>query len=326
MKRLAFVIILFLVSEMALVPGTFAHAAESAIFVEPSSVASGAGSPLTVSVKVRNVKDLYGYQFTVRFDPSILQADSVAEGAFLKEAGSTWFGSGVLSNSSGLIKDIYSVLLSAPGGRDGNGTLASITFKRISSGDSQIVLEKAILSDSNAQSISAMGADSLTAAPAPLPSSGGDRERGGGSYEAPAASPQNVVVSPPVLVEGTLQPQADVPPQLGEIRGRVVSQTGQVVSGATARIDGTEMKTDSKGVFAFTLVHPRTYTVHYAAPGYIGQTQELEVKAGVVAGAPTVILKSAAKPGSAKISKRVQKAGKKKLRSKRVWWKWWRRK
>lgn len=77
----------------------------------------------------------------------------------------------------------------------------------------------------------------------------------------------------------------------GSIYGRVISRiTGRVIPGTCIRIDSCIMPTNPGGEFRFTLVHPGIYTVYYDAPGYIGQTQMMEVKAGQEANCPTCIL------------------------------------
>lgn len=76
----------------------------------------------------------------------------------------------------------------------------------------------------------------------------------------------------------------------GEIFGRVVNQAGQMIPGTCIRIDATIMPTNPAGEFRFTLVHPGIYTIYYDAPGYKGQTQVVEVRAGQVMQSPTVIM------------------------------------
>jgi hypothetical protein len=78
---------------------------------------------------------------------------------------------------------------------------------------------------------------------------------------------------------------------VGEIYGRVISQvTCRAIPGTCIRVNNCIMPTNANGNFSFTLVHPGIYTVYYDAPGYIGQTQVIEVKAGLVTVCPTVIM------------------------------------
>ncbi len=333
--------------------GVSVSAAETTVYIEPPDGSASIGSTFTMNVRVKNVSDLYGYQFDVSYDPSILQAESVKEGSLLKGIGSTWFNTGKINNSTGLINDIYNVLMSVPEGASGNGTLASITFKKISDKDSQTELINAILSDSGARPISAKGTDNLTAGPASLTSSGGQGGGDGGINNTAWAnigsnSSSTIGTSSEQLVQ-----VPNLPPEealentlLGGIRGRIVNQGGQLVPGATAAINGIVMETDTDGVFAFTLIHPGTYEVQYNAEGYVSESQVLEVIENVITAAPTAILKQEPDTDSVHIvekdSKKAQtdvertsedkksaknaqiKDEKGSTQSKGLWWRFWR--
>jgi len=76
----------------------------------------------------------------------------------------------------------------------------------------------------------------------------------------------------------------------GEIYGRVVNSSWQPISGTAVRINNVIIPTNPGGEFRFTLVYPGIYTIYYDAPGYLGQTQVVEVKAGATTRPPTVIM------------------------------------
>lgn len=80
------------------------------------------------------------------------------------------------------------------------------------------------------------------------------------------------------------------PEATGEVFGRVVSEAWQPIPGTVVRIDNTVIPTSLSGEFRFTLVYPGIYTIYYDAPGYIGQMQVVEAKAGTVAEPPTVVM------------------------------------
>ncbi len=100
------------------------------MFVDPASL-TDPSSPFTVDINVSNVEDLYGWEFKLYYNSTILSNSSVTEGAFLSSAGSTFFN--VLNNT-----DTYNAthgrfwvsctLLGHTAGKTGNGTLATITF------------------------------------------------------------------------------------------------------------------------------------------------------------------------------------------------------
>jgi hypothetical protein len=100
------------------------------MFVDPASL-TDPSSPFTVDINVSNVEDLYGWEFKLYYNSTILSNSSVTEGAFLSSAGSTFFN--VLNNT-----DTYNAthgrfwvsctLLGHTAGKTGGGTLATITF------------------------------------------------------------------------------------------------------------------------------------------------------------------------------------------------------
>ncbi len=75
----------------------------------------------------------------------------------------------------------------------------------------------------------------------------------------------------------------------GEIKGRVINSTGQTIPGTAIRINSSLMPTNPGGEFRFTKVHNGIYTIYYDAPGYLGQTQVIQVNGNTVT-TPTVIL------------------------------------
>jgi len=113
------------------------------------------GTTFSVSIRVDSVTDLYGAQFSLSFNPSVLAAQSVSEGSFLKEGGaSTFFNAPTIDNSLGTITGAAITRLGVPSGATGSGTLATISFRAKSTGTSSLTLSNVALSDSNAQPIS----------------------------------------------------------------------------------------------------------------------------------------------------------------------------
>lgn len=87
-----------------------------------------AGSVVSVSVTATGASDLYGYQFSLNFDPSVLHASTVTEGPFLASAGATFFDGGTTDNVGGQVAFVFDTLLSAVSGATGSGVLAVISF------------------------------------------------------------------------------------------------------------------------------------------------------------------------------------------------------
>lgn len=147
--------------------GTPAGAAT--LTIDPASMTVTAGTTFTVDVSVEGVTDLYGYGFAVGFDPAILEALGIAEGAFLPGGGATLFIDGTIDNTGGTITDTGGVLNGGVIGVDGSGVLATVTFRALATGSSAISLFNPILLDSNLADIAAdaLAAGSVTVDPGP---------------------------------------------------------------------------------------------------------------------------------------------------------------
>ena len=100
--------------------------AHAAPVLELSAATSATGVNLTVSA--RDVVDLYGYQFTLHFNPALLTAVAGAEGAFLPSGGTTFFDAGAIDNTAGSISFSFGTLIGAIGGVNGSGDLATFSF------------------------------------------------------------------------------------------------------------------------------------------------------------------------------------------------------
>lgn len=99
---------------------------QAAPVLEMSTATSATGIDLTVNV--RDVVDLYGYQFTLNFNPTLLTALGGTQGAFLQAAGSTGFYPGDIDNDAGSISFVLDFLEGAVDGVSGSGDLATFSF------------------------------------------------------------------------------------------------------------------------------------------------------------------------------------------------------
>ena len=122
--------------------------------VDPVSSTFGTGDSVTISINISNVTDLYGFQFDLTFAPGTLSAVSIDEGAFLPLVGSTFFLPGSIDNTLGIIAFTADSLLGPGPGSDGNGTLAVLTLKGLTTGTSSLDLSNVLLLDSNLNPIS----------------------------------------------------------------------------------------------------------------------------------------------------------------------------
>lgn len=117
------------------------------VVATPNSVYTS--TPVGADILVNNALDLYAFQFTLSFDPAILQATGVGEGTFLSGGGATFFDGGTVDNVLGSISFIFDVLVGPLTGVSGNGVLAHIDFNTIDIGASRLDLTDVQLLDSN---------------------------------------------------------------------------------------------------------------------------------------------------------------------------------
>jgi hypothetical protein len=119
-----FLLVVLLIFLVYLIP--WRSTSSTVLFVNPKTVQGKVGDNFVVNVSVSNVTDLYGYEFSLSWNPAILNVTIVTEGPFLRSGGGTYFypqingGSGRLKVDCGLIGSIPGV--------SGQGTLAIIQF------------------------------------------------------------------------------------------------------------------------------------------------------------------------------------------------------
>lgn len=133
------------------------------------------GSGVDLSVLISGVTDLYGYNFSLSFDASLLQVTGISEGSFLGSAGSTYFDGGSIDNGAGTISYLFDTLIGAVPGASGSGTLVTIHLNAIGTGTSALTFASAdtMFVDSNLGAITVQMVDGSlqVAAAVPEPSS-----------------------------------------------------------------------------------------------------------------------------------------------------------
>lgn len=102
----------------------------------PSSVQVGQG--VDVSVNIANVTDLYGYQFSMTYDASLLQVTGISEGGFLSSGGPTTFDVVDIDNTTGMVSFVFGALLGPIAGVNGSGTLATFHMNTLGVGTSAL--------------------------------------------------------------------------------------------------------------------------------------------------------------------------------------------
>jgi Cohesin domain/PEP-CTERM motif len=157
-----------LVFGMLAAQATTGVAATLSLSATPSPVVQG--SPLAVNVVVGDIADLYAYQFSLSFNPSLLQATGVTEGAFLATGGTTFFSSGSIDNTLGSISFSFNSLIGNLPGVSGTGVLATINFSTLATGTSALNFADTLLLDSNLGDLTVdIQNGSITISPVPEP-------------------------------------------------------------------------------------------------------------------------------------------------------------
>lgn len=100
---------------------------ETFLTISPSITKVTLGNSFTVSVNIFNVVDLYGYDIIIKYNTSLLTANIIQEGPFLRSAGETVIFANMIDDEEGVIRFATS-LLGVSRGVDGNGTLFTIEF------------------------------------------------------------------------------------------------------------------------------------------------------------------------------------------------------
>ena len=117
--------------------------------------ASNPNGMLVVRVNATDFVDLYGYQFNLNFDPTLVQAlpssnpASAVEGPFLSSAGSTFFDAGTVNNALGVRSFVFDTLIGPGPGASGSGVLATFGFSVLRGGLASFSLSDVIALNSS---------------------------------------------------------------------------------------------------------------------------------------------------------------------------------
>ncbi|MBS7620884.1 hypothetical protein KEJ32_02005 [Candidatus Bathyarchaeota archaeon] len=125
--------------------------ATAIVYINPKEITGAVGQNFTVNVDISNVADLYGWEFKLGWNTTVLDVVEVYEGAFLKNVGDTFFTYKINSTAGYIIADC--TLLGMVQGASGGGTLSTVRFYVKCRGESILDLFDVILIDSNEQII-----------------------------------------------------------------------------------------------------------------------------------------------------------------------------
>ena len=114
------------------------------------------GDTFTLDLKTENVRNLAGWQADILFNPDVLNALEVSQGDFLiTDEVEPRFDGGTIQNDVGKIVGINAIRVDSSG-VNGNGTLCSVRFTIIGTGESLLTLENFEAGDRSGQLISSV--------------------------------------------------------------------------------------------------------------------------------------------------------------------------
>ncbi|MGD8565898.1 MAG: hypothetical protein PVF96_06085 [Candidatus Bathyarchaeota archaeon] len=149
---LCLVFLVFLIVSIVSVSVNLAFSVNlTTVSVSPSFVTAGMGENFIISVDISNVTDLFGWEFKLGWNSSILEVVDVVEGDFLRSGGETFFYPRI-NNTSGYVIVDCTLLGNVPG-VSGDGILAVVEFYVKTEGESILDLLSTTLVDSGEQEI-----------------------------------------------------------------------------------------------------------------------------------------------------------------------------
>ena len=151
--------------------GLLAAVASSSASADPVFALAGSGTSvgqsLFVTARAADFIDLYGFQFTLNFDPSLVRFVGIEEGAFLRSGGTTFFDGGSVDNTTGTVSFVFDTLLGPIGGVSGSGDLARFEFTGLAPGLAAFALSDVLAVDSNLSTIDAQARAAAFGVPEP---------------------------------------------------------------------------------------------------------------------------------------------------------------
>lgn len=142
----------------------------TAIFVNPPTSTAEVGQTFSINTTIFDVVDLYGWEFRLRWNSTLLDVVDVTEGNFLKQGGNTFFAKKI-NNTEGYVLVDCTLLGDVPG-VNGSGTLATVKFYPKNQGESILDLYDTTLLDSQERSIIHIANDGTVTINVPNPVGG----------------------------------------------------------------------------------------------------------------------------------------------------------
>jgi hypothetical protein len=125
------------------------------LLIQPNFNTTNRGEPITYNIKVEpagvNISDI---QADIVYNPTIMNVTSVTEGNLFSQNGSsTIFSSGTIDNNTGIVTNIFTVIVTPRTWVNTTGIFATFTVYPKIAGNSSINLSNVIISDPNSNSV-----------------------------------------------------------------------------------------------------------------------------------------------------------------------------
>jgi LysM repeat protein len=201
-KSKKLVTLLFSILVIAGLPVFYTLAATTDAKLLPGTQSLDVGQMTTVTLRVENVQDLYGYQVTINFDPALLEVIDADPGKPGVQVGLGTFISpdyvpqNTADNNAGTIECVVSQVAPSTSA-NGSGALLTISFRGKSAGLSSIQLNPLILASAQGTEIPAnihnatisVGSTGPTATPTPTTPAATPTPTPTGTVIAPTPTP-----------------------------------------------------------------------------------------------------------------------------------------
>lgn len=119
----------------------------------PASSSVAVGNNVVVSIDLANISNLYGYQFQVNYDASLVSASGAFVNSFFDTTTDTFIPPGWSASCAAGICKFAATHLNVASPLAGSGTLAQITFTGVSGGTVPLTFSANILADRDGNSI-----------------------------------------------------------------------------------------------------------------------------------------------------------------------------
>lgn len=230
------------------------------VAVTPASLAGAPFVALDVPIEIQNVCDLGAFEFSLSYDPALLQFASVTYESFIGSTGRAvqCFAPTVLT---GLVRASCVTLGAAPPGASGVGPLATVRFIPLALGSAVLDVHDVVLLAPNASTIPASVADGLaaiTACPA-CPTVTPTNTSTFTNTPAPTLTPTPTATATPcpgacpTSTPTPVAPTATPTPLAGPVHVRIDQASYALQAGAIVRLPVVVEDVVNLGAFSFVI-------------------------------------------------------------------------